>query len=391
MTQVNFSLNIDELKEKVMDSKLDDVLKSALVMVLNEIMLKEQEEYLKASQYERNDLRTDYRNGFYESGYMIGSFELRLLVPRTRNGEFEPSVFERYERRDQALVLSMLEMVVNGVSTRKVGKIVEELCGKSVSKSFVSNLTKKLDPIVKEWLNRPLNVTYYPYIYADAMYIKVREDNKVVSKAVYIVVGVNKQNKREIIGMEINHVESKDAWLKVFENLKSRGLQSPKLLISDAHAGLKASVPEAFVGTSWQRCTFHLKKDLIEKMPKKNVKEIKHEMNLIYETVDPDIARKRKNQFIEKYEDKHPKVCRCLEDGFEDSIQYMSEPTDYHIHLRTTNNLERINQEVRRREQVIRIFPNTQSAVRLIGAVLMDVDENLDLKRRYLPKKKISN
>ncbi|MFS0575643.1 transposase, partial [Sporosarcina sp. 179-K 3D1 HS] len=180
MAQLNFNLDMDILKDSVMNSNIDAVVKSTIVLVLNEYMEKERDEYLKAASYERSDERIDYRNGYYEREYTMSLGKLTLKVPRTRQGDFAPSVFERYARCDQALVLSMLEMVVNGVSTRKVTKVVEQLCGESVSKSFVSSLTAKLDPIVNEWANRPLNTKYYPYLFVDAMYIKVREHNRVV-------------------------------------------------------------------------------------------------------------------------------------------------------------------------------------------------------------------
>lgn len=172
--------------------------------------------------------------------------KLRLKVPKTRDGKFSPTLFEKWQRKEKSFVLSMLEMVVTGVSTRKVTNVVEELCGDDVSKSFVSSLTKKLDAEVNQWANRPLNVMYYKYLFVDAMYIKVREHHKVVSKAVYIALGVNKGNKREIIGLKVSHAESKEGWTQFFDYLKARGLQSPSLIISDGHEGLKNAIKGVF-------------------------------------------------------------------------------------------------------------------------------------------------
>jgi len=186
MTQINLTLNLDNLKDQVLNSNLDSVLKSTLVLVLNEMMEKEREDYLNAKAYERTEGRADYRNGYYERDFMMSIGKIKLTVPRTRNGQFSTSLFEKYSRVEQAFVLSMMEMVVNGVSTRKVTKVVEQLCGENVSKSFVSTITKKLDPIVNEWANRPLNIMYYKYVYVDAMYIKVREHHRIVSKAPFI-------------------------------------------------------------------------------------------------------------------------------------------------------------------------------------------------------------
>jgi putative transposase len=384
MTQLNLTVNIEDLKDRVANSDLDSVVKSSLVLILNQVMETERDDHLNARWYERTDGRSDYRNGYYERDFLISIGKIKLKVPRTRDGEFSTSVFEKYKRADQALVLSMMEMVVNGVSTRNVTKIVEQLCGESVSKSLVSNITKKLDPIVNEWANRPLNVMYYKYLFVDAMYIKVREHQRVVSKAVYIAMGVNEQNKREIIGLRVSHAESKAGWTEFFDTLKSRGLQSPKMVISDAHEGLKQAIQGSFIGASWQRCTFHFKRNIVEGMPRKNSLDAKRLMVRIFDAATPEEARMLKDSFMETYEDQsgYQKALRTLDDGFEDAIQYMNEPYNYHKKIRTTNNLERLNSEIRRRERVIRIFPNTQSAFRLIGAVLMDREKNMDSGNR---------
>ena len=180
-------------------------------------MKKERDEYLQAAAYERSSERRDYRNGYYERELLMSIGKIQLKVPRTRNGEFSTTMFEKYSRCDQAFVLSMLEMVVNGVSTRKVTKIVEQLCGENVSKSFVSSLTKQLDSVVNEWANRPLNTSYYKYLFADALYIKVREGHSVVSKAVYIATAITENNKREILGLHIDHAESSESWSRFFQ------------------------------------------------------------------------------------------------------------------------------------------------------------------------------
>lgn len=384
MTQINFTLDFDKLKEEIGKSDLNDIVKSSIVLVLNQYMEMERDRYIQANSHERSPERTDYRNGYYEREMIVNVGKIRLKVPRTRNGEFATDVFEKYARCDKALLLSMLEMVVNGVSTRKVTKIMEELCGESVSKSMVSNLTKKLDPLVNDWANRPLNVMYFPYLFVDAMYIKVREHNKVVSKAVYIAMGVNEQNKREIIGLKVDHSESETSWREFFESLKSRGLQSPKLVISDAHQGLKAAITKAFIGTSWQRCTVHMLRNMIQTMPRKDSKEARSQLKAIFKSPNLEEAKKLKDEFIATYEEQkgYQKAIFILDEGFDDATQFYAEPEDFHIHLRTTNVLERLNSEIRRREQVIRVFPNHQSAFRLIGAVLMDYADTLDLGNR---------
>ncbi|MEN1970190.1 IS256 family transposase [Lentibacillus sp. N15] len=388
MTQLQFNLDMDLLKDSVMNSNIDAVVKSSVVLVLNEYMEKERDDFLKVPAYNRSGDRQDYRNGYYEREFMMSIGKIKLRVPRTRSGEFASTVFEKYKRCDKAFALSMLEMVVNGISTRKVKNVVEELCGEGVSKSFVSSLTAKLDPVVKEWANRPLNTQYYPYVFVDAMYIKVREHHKVVSKGVYIATAINEENQREILGLNIDHAESEESWQGFFQNLIGRGLQSPKLVISDAHSGLKKAIQKEFIGTSWQRCTVHFKRNLIDKMPKKDMTEVKVDLKRIFDTVTVGDARRFKEEFVMRYEGnaKLEKVIKSLEEGFDDAVQYLNEPVKYHQFIRSTNSLERLNEEVRRREKVIRIFPNTQSAFRLIGAVLMDQAEEQKKKRIIIKK-----
>jgi len=388
MTQIQFNLNTDILKEAVMNSNIDTVMKASIVLVLNAVMEKERDEYLQAEAYERTIDRVDSRNGYFDRNLIMSIGKVPLKVPRTRNKGFSTTLFERYARVDQAFILSMLEMVINGVSTRKVKHIVKQLCGESVSKSFVSSLTELLDPIVNQWANRPLNTKYYPYVFVDAMYIKVREHNRVVSKAVYIATAIDEENRREVLGLKVAQTESFEAWQSFFQHLQSRGLQSPKMVISDAHKGLKSAIAKEFVGTIWQRCLVHFKRNIFTHMPKKEMTEAKYAIKRIFDVAEADEARRFKNEFIEQFGD-NPKLERTintLEEGFEEAIQFLNEPAAYHQFIRSTNSLERLNQEVRRRERAIRIFPNTQSAFRLIGAILMDYAEEQEMKKLHIKK-----
>ncbi|MDE1549319.1 IS256 family transposase [Jeotgalibaca caeni] len=388
MTQVQFTLNLDDLKDEVMNSNLTAVAKSALVLVMNEMMEKERDEYLKADAYERTDSRMDYRNGYYERELLLSIGRVTLRVLRTRNGDFSPSLFEKYSRADQSFVLAMLEMVVSGVSTRKVKKVVEELCGESVSKSLVSSLTAQLDPIVSEWANRPLDAADYSYVYADAMYIKVREDHRVVSKAVYIAIAINGENQREVIGFKVASSETFEAWRDFFKSLKDRGLRSPNLIVSDAHEGLKKAIQTEFVGTSWQRCLVHFKRNILATVAQKDKKELAMGIKRIFAVLKPEDAREEKERFVDRCmeEGRFGKAVQILEEGFDDAIQYLNEPEETHPFIRSTNHLERLNSEVRRRGKVIRIFPNQPSAYRLIGAVLMDYEKTFS--RRLLWERK---
>lgn len=387
MTYSNITINLTEVKDMLMKSDLNSYLKAVLVIILNQHMEHERDQYMDNKKYEHDANRHDYRNGYYEREYLMNLGRVTLKVPRTRSGEFDTEVFEKYQRCDQALLLSLLEMFVNGVATRKITNIVKQLCGESVSKSMVSELTKRLDPIVKEWSERPLNTINIRYIYVDAMYIKVRENDKVVSKAVYIALGVRDDGKREILGMQISHAETEKNWSEFFDYLIGRGLSSPRMVISDAHTGLRKAIEKKFIGTAWQRCSVHFRKNVIDKLPKQDSEEFKKVLRNIFEAPNLKVSRLLKEELFSLYENnkKFEKALEVLDDGYDDATQFYNEPVEAHVHIRSTNVLERLNGEVRRREKNIRIFPNHQSAFRLIGAVLMDCEEQFDPgNRRYI-------
>lgn len=387
MTYSNITINVAEIKDLLMKSDLNSYLKAVLVLILNEHMEHERDEYMKSDRYEHNTNRHDYRNGYYEREYLLNIGRVTLRVPRTRSGEFATEVFEKYQRYDQALLLSLLEMFVNGVATRKITNVVKQLCGESVSKSMVSGLTKSLDPIVKEWSERPLNTMSIRYIYVDAMYIKVREHDKVVSKAVYIALGVRDDGRREILGMQISHAETERNWNEFFDYLIDRGLSSPRMIISDAHTGLRKAIEKKFVGTSWQRCSVHFRKNIIDRLPKQNSQEFKDVLRNIFEAPNLKVSRLLKEELFTRFENdkKYSKALEVLDEGYDDATQFYNEPAEAHTHIRSTNVLERLNGEVRKRESNVRIFPNHQSAFRLIGAVLMDCEEKFDSgNRRYI-------
>ncbi|WP_182672471.1 IS256 family transposase, partial [Mammaliicoccus sciuri] len=236
---------------------------------------------------------------------------LTLKVPRTRDGEFTTEVFNQYSRSDQSLILAMTEAYINGVSTRNVNKIVESLTGKSVSKSTVSSVIKNLDPEIKEWAGRPIVSHQYKYVFVDAMHIKVRENNKIVSKGVYIAMGINENRKRDIIGFKISNQESELAWSEFFEDLRMRGLTTPELIISDAHSGLIKSIKSQFIDSSWQRCTFHFLKNIVERFPKKISKEARMLLKSIFQAPTYRHAVQLKDEFIAQYES-NPKYVEAI-------------------------------------------------------------------------------
>lgn len=382
MAQFNITINSEELHELFLGNSRDEAVAKLLEKIFNEVLLCQSEEQLSAKPYERTDQRKGYRNGYYNRGLTTRVGTLNLRIPRHRNGEFSTELFERYQRSEQALLLAMMEMVVNGVSTRKIETITQELCGKKFSKSTVSSLCKKLDPIVHAFRTRPLE-SHYPFLIVDALYVKVREDNRVQSKGLLIAVGVNEEGYRKIIGFSVANTESESSWGEFFSSLKERGLKDVHLITSDDHKGLVKAARRHFQGSTWQRCQTHFSRNMLDHTPKALQPEIKEELRKLYEAVDVDSARKVKDQIIDKYETRAPKAVALLDEAFDDITAILVVPLKYRKRLRTTNGVERLNQEVRRRERVIRIFPNGASVIRLMGALLMEQDEKWQAGRKY--------
>ena len=383
MAQLNITLETELLHGLFSKDKRDDAFAKLLEEILNQVLSAQSTEQLGAEPYERSGDRTAYRNGFRERELTTRIGTITLKVPRHRNGNFSTTMFERYQRSEQALVLAMIEMVINGVSTRKIENITEELCGKSFSKSMVSELCKGLDPVVDGFRNRPLE-TDYPFLLVDAIYIKVRENHRVRSKGLLIAVGVNEDGGREIIGFHLADSESETSWGEFFQSLKSRGLKEPRLITSDNHAGLVAAVRRHFQGSSWQRCQTHFSRNLLDKTPKSLQPALKEDLRQIYEATDEESARAAKQRIIQQYEATAPKAMDLLDQAFDDITAVLSLPLNIRKRLRTTNGVERLNQEIRRRERVIRIFPNELSAIRLMGALLIEHDEKWSSGRIYL-------
>ena len=386
MTQLHFTINQEEIQNIINESVDNKIAKSILTKVFNQLMEKERDDYLENEAYQRDTNRKSYRNGYYNREYTTKIGTLTLRVPRTRDGKFSTELFERYQRNEKALLTTMLEMYLQGVSTRKVSKVIENLCGKTYSKSFVSSLTKQLDAEVESWRNSDLSKLNYLYILTDVIYIKVRENHKVVSKACHIAIGINEEGKREIIGLSLSESESLTTWNNFFEYLTNRGLTGLKMVISDAHKGLVSAIKESFLNVSWQRCQVHFIRNILNKTPKKNTKEFREDLKALFKITDINLARKMKEEIFNKYEEdkKYQKSLETLDEGFEDSFAYLNEE-QVHSRIRTTNSLERLNEEIRRREKVIRVFPNERSAIRLIGAILIDINEEwITAQRSYI-------
>lgn len=370
MAQLHFTLESDFFTGLFSESK-DEAFGKLMEALLNQVLLAESKEQLGAENYERSSSRTDYRNGFRTRPLTTRVGKIELKLPRHRNVPFKTTLFEEYQRNEQALICTMMEMVVQGVSTRNVRKITEELCGESFSKSTVSEICKELDIPVKQFKERLLP-DKYPFVIADAMYLKVREDHRVRSKALYIAVGVNPSGHKEVLGFEAYDSEKASSWKEFFESLKSRGLRDVDIVISDAHTGLLEAIRECFPGSSWQRCQAHFTRNIIDKCPKKYQSGLASELKDMFNASTIKESRALKESIYDEYIDVAPEAMTLLDSGFEDSMSVMALPSKYRTAIRTSNIIERENRELRRRERVIQIFPNKESMIRLMGAVLMD-------------------
>jgi putative transposase len=382
MAQLNITLDSDTVKGLFL-GHAPDALVPLLETILNQVLEALATETIGAQKYERTEERKAYRNGSRERSLKTRIGTITLDVPRLRSGEFSHELFERYQRAEQALVLTMMEMVLQGVSTRKVTKITEELCGTSFSKSTVSQLCKGLDETVQAFRNRPLEKRY-PFVMVDAMYVKVRELGRVRSKALLIAMGVNEEGYREVLGFTLWDSETHLGWKTFFEDLKKRGIGQVDYVISDAHTGLVKALQEVFVEAAWQRCQVHFMRNIMEVCPSKVKLQLLEDLRDLWSSKDPELARERFQEILVTYEALAPKSMEVLEAGFDDAIAVLHLPTKYRRRLRSTNSLERLNQEIRRRERVIRIFPSGESAIRLMGALLAQQSETWLSGRKWL-------
>ena len=360
MAQLHFTLDSDFFVGLFSETK-DEAFGKLMEALLNQVLQAESTEQLGANNYERSQERSDYRNGTRTRSLTTRIGKIELQVPRHRNVPFKTSLFENYQRNEQALITTMMEMVVQGISTRNVKKVTEELCGESFSKSTVSEICKELDVPIKHFKERLLP-EHYPFIIVDAIYLKVREDHRVKSKALFVAIGINNTGHKEVLGFEVYDSEKVNTWKDFFESLKSRGLRGVDIVISDAHAGLVEAIKECFSGSA-------------------------SELRDMFNATTIEEARRLKESIYDEYQDVANEAMVVLDEGFEDSITIMALPSKYRIALRTSNIIERENREIRRREKVIQIFPNTESIIRLIGAVLQDDHNDWSVGHRIFDMK----
>ena len=370
---------------------LDDpgFLKGIVQKVVQDLLEAEMTEHVGAAPYERSATRTGHRNGHKPRMLRTRVGALNLLVPQDREGTFSTRLFSRYQRNEKALCLALMEMYVEGVSTRKVKDITEALCGTSFSKSLVSSLAGSLDAELEAWRSRPLEGEAYPYLLVDARYEKARVGGRVVSQGVLIVSAVREDGLREILGVEVADTESEATYQELFGSLKRRGLSGVELVVSDDHSGLKAAVLRQFQGASWQRCQVHYARNLLGMVGHARRKELAADLRGIFAAADREVALDLASSVAEKWRGKgqgkgQEKVAERLEEHVEECLACLSFPEGHRRRIRTTNGLERFNQELKRRTRVVRIFPNSNSCLRLVTALAVEQSEEWVTGRRYL-------
>jgi putative transposase len=381
MATLEINLDDDQLQNLL---RSDDRLRQLLEAMLNQLLQAEMTEHLQAEPKERTKQRRGYRNGSYRRGLTTRVGTLELDVPRDREGRFQTELFERYGRSEKALVLSFMDMYVSGVSTRKVKRITRTLCGREFSKSTVSKLCGDLDAQVRAWSERPLDEQAFPFLLADALQVKVRREGAVRATTALLAIGINEAGYREILGLEVAFGETGEAWQGFFRSLRQRGLRGVEFATSDAHEGLVDALERTFPGVVWQRCQAHFMRNIFDATPEQLRQEMHEHLLRILHASTPEKARAAFEEAQALLEGKADKALAKLEAGFEDATAVLVLPAKYRRRLRTTNMLERFNEEIRRRERVIRIFPNVAAAWRLIGALSCEQHEQWSTGRRYL-------
>ena len=360
-----------------------DSFKELLREVLQEVLEQEMTDAIGAEKGERSPGRLGYRSGYYSRALVTRVGKLELRIPQDRQGHFSTQIFERYQRSEKALVSALAEMYIQGVSTRKVKAITEELCGHAFSASAISAVNKTLDESLERFAKRPLEEAY-PYLVLDARYEKVREDGVIRSQAVQIAIGINEEGRRQILAVELANRESQTSWKDVLLELKSRGLRGVEFVVSDDHPGLKRAIAEVIPEAVWQRCYVHFLRNALDHLPRKAVDDCLQELRWLYDRRDLAEAQKDLAQWLERWGTKYPKLCEWVEENIGETFTFYRLPLQHHKHMKSTNMLERFNEEIKRRTRVVRIFPNGASCLRLIRALAVETHEGWLEASRYL-------
>lgn len=371
----------EEIKAVLVEQR--DFLQPVVQEAVQAILEMEMEECLQAGKHERTDDRQGYRSGYYRRRLITRVGTMVLRVPQDRSGRFSTEVFEQYQRSEKALVAALAQMYVQGVSTRKVAAVTQELCGHEFSASSISAITSRLEQQLAQFSQRPLEVEY-PYVIVDARYERVREGGVIVNRAILVALGIDWEGRRQVLAVEYAQRESQSSWKDFLLGLKKRGLMGVRLVVSDDHAGLKAAIKEVMPEAWWQRCYVHFLRNALDYLPRKADESCLQELRWMYERRDAFEARRDLKAWLEKWSAKYSKLCGWVEANIEETWSFYQLPLSHHKHMKSTNLLERFNQEIKRRTLVVRIFPDEASCLRLIRAVAAETHEEWMEGSRYL-------
>lgn len=380
---------IEELFKQYSSDKDYDFMRGAMSLILHRLMDVEVTAQIGAEKYQRTDERSNQRNGTRTRPYETRVGSIDLQIPKLRQGTYFPSFLEPRRMWEQALVNVIQEAYVHGVSTRKVDELVQSLGLDGIDKSAVSRISKELDEYVETFVNRPLT-GQYPYLWLDATFPKVREGGHVQNMALVVAVGVNENGEREILGFDIGMTEDGPFWTDFLRRLVSRGLKGVKLVISDAHEGLKRAISEVLNGCAWQRCRVHFMRNILSQVPRTQQGMVSAIVRTIFAAPDKQAAKEQLNTVVSQLKSRFPKAMDVLDNGCEDVLQYMGFPQVHWAQIHSTNPLERLNREIRRRTDVVCIFPNRQSVMRLVGALLIEQHDEWQIGRKYFSKESMN-
>lgn len=390
-------MTTDQLKDTLIDQIIKGLIGQGaegvgpiLELLFNAAMKVEREQFLGAGAHERSQERKGYANGYKPKEVQTRMGALELAIPQVRGLGFYPQSIEKGCRSERALKLAIAQMYLEGVSTRKVRDITERLCGYEVSSTQVSRLTQELDVQFEQFRNRPIGEVCY--LVVDALYLKVRHNGSVIDMAVLLGYGITPEGKREILGASMSLSEAEVHWREFFQNLQSRGMRGLRLIVSDDHAGMRNARMSVFPSVPWQRCQFHLAQNAQAYVPKKSMRgEIAETMREIFNSPTLAMAQEMKRLAIEKYQKRAPEFAKWLEENIEEGLTVHQFPQEHRKKIRTSNGIERLNKEVKRRTRVAVLFPNKESALRLVTGVIIEIHEDWVTGKQYLDMNPLLN
>ena len=363
----------------------EDFIRSVVKTALESFMEAEMSETLCAGKGERTKERAGYRSGYYQRGLVTRIGKLELRVPQDRAGQFSTDLFARYQRSEKALISAMAEMYVQGVSTRKVKAVTEELCGHEFSEASVSRIVVKMDEELEKFFRRKFREEeQFAYLILDARYEKVRDDGTIRDRAVMVAIGIDWEGRRQVLAVEVANRESSTSWKEFLLRLKERGLTGVEFVVSDDHPGLKRAIREVLPEAFWQRCYVHFLRNALDHLPRKADGACMTELRWIYDRRNQEEARRDLAAWLAKWQARYSKLCDWVEENIEETLTFYRLPAEHHKHLKSTNMLERLNEELKRRTRVVRIFPNDASCLRLTRAMAVEIHEDWLEAHRYL-------